>query len=119
MPSDGHRVLVMDALHPPDGLVLPPWVHKRTAHNDSQRVLVLVLVRNVEYIGGGHALPLSHQNGQCSVLMDVPASQTRKLQEFPRFVPPTPCGTRGVVWEGGIGPGFRWEESGVGCGYDG
>jgi hypothetical protein len=68
---------------------------------------------DIEYIGGGHTLPLAHQNGQCSVPMDVPASQMRKLQEFPRFVPPKPCGTRGVVWEDGIGPGFGWEESRV------
>jgi hypothetical protein len=86
------------------------WVHKRTAHNDSQRVLVLV--RNAEYIGGGHALPLAHQNGQCSVPMDVPATQMRKLQEFPRSCRQNPAGLAAWSWEDGIGPGFGWE-SGV------
>jgi len=65
---DGHNECLvtgtacMDALHPPGGLALPPWVYKRMAHNDAQQVLVLA--QNSEYIRGGQTLPLAHQNGQ-------------------------------------------------------
>ena len=56
-----------------------------------------------------HSLPLSYQNGQSFVPMDVPQAQVLKLRDFPRFIPPTRSQYPEAVWEGPIGHGHAWQ----------
>ena len=90
----------MDARNPTAGLALPPWMAEHVAQNEQHRALVLL--RDPQYIVGGHSLPLSqsHQNGQSFVPMDVPQAQVLKLRDFPRFTPPLPLRSQypEVVW---------------------
>ena len=102
----GTACRVMDALNPPAGLVLPPWITQYVSKNERHRALVLL--RDPEYIGGGHSLPLAGQNGQCFVPMDVPQAQVLKMRDFPRFTPPSPGQCPEVVWRDAIGPGRAW-----------
>jgi len=96
----------MDARHPPAGLALPPWITEYVAQNEQHRALVLL--RDPQYIGGGHSLPLAHQNGQSFVPMDVPPAQALKMRDFPRFTPPSRGHCPEVVWRDSIGPGHAW-----------
>ena len=102
----GTACRVMDALNPPAGLILPPWITQYVSKNERHRALVLL--RDPEYIGGGHSLPLAGQNGQCFVPMDVPQAQALKMRDFPRFTPPSPGQCPEVVWRDAIGPGRAW-----------
>ena len=109
-PKDNNEVIltgkgcgVMDATALPSGVVLPPWAAYHLAEQSTHNVLLML--RDVEYIGGKQNVPTSSMNGQTSVNNRLHPQIITHLAGLKRFRPPMQNGSSIAVWYRGIGPG--------------
>ena len=96
-----HGVMNANAL--PSGVLLPPWASKHLsevpAHN------MLLMLRDVDYIGGGQTIPMARLNGQTTTCNALPPEIIEHIQWMERFHPPTQSQSGTAIWYDDIGPG--------------
>jgi len=96
---------VMNSNSLPSGVVLPPWASEhlveKPAHN------MLLMLRDVDYIGGGQTIPMAKMNGQTSACNALPPQITEHIRRMERFHPPIQSQSSTAIWQEGIGPGRK------------
>jgi len=96
---------VMNANALPSGVVLPPWASEHLAEMPAHNMLLML--RDVDYIGGGQTIPVAKLTGQTSVCNALPPQITEHIRRMKRFHPPIQSQSSTAIWHEGIGPGRK------------
>jgi len=82
-----------------------PWAREHLAETPAHNMLLMLT--DVDYIGGGQTIPVAKLNGQTSVCNAIPPQLTEHIRHMERFHPPIQSQTSTAIWDKGVGPGRK------------